>query len=121
MFVRLLMTASLLLAGGTGSGAMSFTVRDGVVLASGKIELGDAAKFARLPIFHTIELDSPGGFVDEALSMAANMDARGGVRTVVKSGASCASACAMALFVSGQTRVVYMGGRLGIHSCATAS
>jgi hypothetical protein len=49
--------------------------------------------------------------------MAANMDARGGIRTVVKSGSSCASACAMALFVSGETRIVYMGGRVGIHSC----
>jgi hypothetical protein len=28
------------------------------------------------------------------------------------------SACATALFVSGETRVVYMGGRIGIHSCA---
>jgi hypothetical protein len=45
------------------------------------------------------------------------MDRRGGVGTAVKAGASCASACAMALFVSGTTRVVYMGGRLGIHSC----
>jgi hypothetical protein len=50
--------------------------------------------------------------------MAANMDARRGIRTVVKPGASCASACAMALFVSGETRVVFMGGRIGIHSCA---
>jgi hypothetical protein len=39
---------------------------------------------------------------------------------VVKSGSSCASACAMALFVSGETRIVQMGGRVGIHSCATA-
>jgi hypothetical protein len=46
------------------------------------------------------------------------MDARGRIRTVVKPGASCASACAMALFVSGETRVVYMGGAIGIHSCA---
>jgi hypothetical protein len=45
------------------------------------------------------------------------MDARGDIRTVVKPGSSCVSACAMALFVSGQTRVVHMGGRLGIHSC----
>ena len=36
----------------------------------------------------------------------------------LKPGASCASACAMALFVSGKTRVVYMDGRIGIHSCA---
>jgi hypothetical protein len=46
------------------------------------------------------------------------MDARGDIRTVVKPGASRASACAMALFVSGETRLVYMGGRIGIHSCA---
>jgi hypothetical protein len=45
------------------------------------------------------------------------MDARDGIRTVVRAGSSCASACAMALFVSGVTRIVYMGGRLGIHSC----
>jgi hypothetical protein len=51
--------------------------------------------------------------------MAANMDARRGIRTVVKPGSSCASACAMALFVSGERRIVYMGGRIGIHSCAT--
>lgn len=89
------------------------------VFASGPIEAGDAAKFAALPRFDTLELDSPGGLVSEALAIAANMDARGGIRTTVKAGASCASACAMALFVSGKTRIVYMGGRLGVHSCAT--
>jgi hypothetical protein len=88
------------------------------VHASGPIEEGDAAKFAVLPRFNKLELDSPGGLVGEALAIAAIMDARGGIRTVVKPGASCASACAMALFVSGKTRIVYMGGRLGIHSCA---
>ncbi|SFI16797.1 hypothetical protein [Bradyrhizobium sp. cf659] len=88
------------------------------VQASGPIEKGDAIKFAALPEFQTLELDSPGGLVGEALAIAANMDARGAIRTVVRAGASCASACAMALFVSGKTRVVYMGGRVGIHSCA---
>jgi hypothetical protein len=97
---------------------MTFTWPDRfTVHASGPIEEGDAAKFAALPRFNTLELDSPGGLVGEALSMAANMDARDGVRTLVKSGSSCASACAMALFVSGVTRIVYIGGRLGIHSC----
>jgi hypothetical protein len=98
---------------------MNFILRDQLtVRASGPIEIGDAAKFTALPKFNTLELDSPGGLVGEALAMAANMDARGGIRTIVKPGASCASACAMALFVSGETRIVYMGGRLGIHSCA---
>jgi hypothetical protein len=109
-----------LLAAAAEAGAMNFTLgRDQLtVRASGPIEEGDAAKFAALPKFDTLELDSPGGLVGEALAMAANMDARGGIRTVVRSGTSCASACAMALFVSGETRVVYMGGRIGIHSCA---
>jgi hypothetical protein len=98
---------------------MSFSCDHLTVHTSGPIEEGDAARFAALPKFNTLELDSPGGLVSEALAMAANMDARGGIRTVVKPGASCASACAMALFVSGETRVVYMGGRIGIHSCAT--
>ena len=100
--------------------AMTFTWRDHLTLhASGPIEKGDAAQFAALPKFDTLELDSPGGLVGEALEMAANMDARGGIRTMVKPGSSCASACAMALFGSGETRIVYMGGRVGIHSCAT--
>jgi hypothetical protein len=98
---------------------MTFTWRDHLtVYASGPIEAGDAAQFAALSKFDTLELDSPGGLVGEALRMAANMDARGGIRAVVKPGSSCASACAMALFVSGETRIVYMGGRLGIHSCS---
>lgn len=97
---------------------MNFSLRDqNTVVAAGAIEEGDAVKFAALPRFGTLELDSPGGLVGEALAMAAKMDARGGIRTVVKEGASCASACAMALFVSGKTRIVYMGGRIGIHSC----
>jgi hypothetical protein len=102
-----------------GAEAMNFTWRDQLIVhASGPIEKGDAAKFAALPKFNTLQLDSPGGLVDEALAIAKNMRARGGIRTVVKPGAECASACAMALFVSGETRIVYWGGRLGIHSCA---
>jgi hypothetical protein len=120
-FSRLGIGAAVLVAIGTSSSAMDFTWRDrATVVASGPIGRGDAAKFASLPKFDTLELDSLGGLVDEALAMAANMDARGGIRTVVKPGVSCASACAAILFVSGATRVVYMGGRLGIHSCAYA-
>jgi hypothetical protein len=111
--------ACFLLAAVAWADAMNFTWRDQLTVhASGPIEAGDAAKFAALPKFNTLELDSPGGLVDEALAIAKNMDARGGIRTVVKPGAECASACATALFVSGATRIVYMGGRLGMHSCA---
>lgn len=120
MLRRIAIAAAFLLAVVPRPNAMNFIWRDQLtVRASGPIEKGDATKFAALPKFDTLELDSPGGFVGEALAIAANMDARGGIRTVVKPDASCASACAMALFVSGETRVVYMGGRLGIHSCAT--
>lgn len=107
----------LLISAVTGANAMTFSLRGQTVYASGPIEDGDAARFSRLPKFDTLELNSPGGLVGEALQMTANMDARGGIRTVVKPGSSCASACAMALFVSGETRIVHMGGRLGIHSC----
>jgi hypothetical protein len=118
LFRQIAMAAAFLLAAVAGANAMNFSLRDqNTMLASGPIEEGDAAKFATLTRFGTLKLDSPGGFVGEALAMAANMDARGGIRTVVKAGASCASACAMALFASGKTRIVYMGGRLGIHSC----
>lgn len=119
MLRQIAISAAFLLAAVAGADAMNFTWRDhSTVQASGPIEEGDAAKFAALPKFNTLELDSPGGLVGEALAIVANMDARSGIRTAVKLGASCASACAMAIFVSGETRVVYMGGRLGIHSCA---
>jgi hypothetical protein len=110
----------LLFVSMSGANAMSFTWLDSsTVRASGLIEAGDAAKFGALKNFSVLELDSPGGLVVEALTMAASMDARGGIRTEVKSGSECTSACAMVLFVSGETRIVYMGGRLGIHSCRT--
>jgi hypothetical protein len=116
---RIAIATGFLLAAVARADAMDFSWRDHLTVhASGPIEEGDAAKFAAVPKFDMLELDSPGGLVSEALAIAANMDARGGIQTVVKPGASCASACAMALFVSGETRVVYMGGRLGIHSCA---
>jgi hypothetical protein len=115
---RIAIAAAVLLVPAAGADAMNFTWHDHLTVhALGPIEEGDAAKFAALPKFDTLELDSPGGLVGEALAMAANMDARGGIRTVVKPGAECASACANVLFVSGATRVVYWGGRLGIHSC----
>lgn len=119
MLRRIAIAAAFLFAAVAEADAMNFSWRAQLTVhASGPIEEGDATKFAALPKFDTLELDSPGGSVSEALAMAANMDARGGIRTVVKPGAACASACAMALFVSGKTRVVYMGGRIGIHSCA---
>lgn len=65
----------------------------------------------------TIAFDSRGGAVDEALAMAALMD-REKVAVVVKSGATCASACAQIVFLAGVNRMVQDGGRLGFHSCS---
>ncbi|MGX4774017.1 hypothetical protein ACWAUC_29930 [Bradyrhizobium guangdongense] len=119
MLRQVFLIIGFLLAALNAPHAMEFNRRaEKIVQASGPIEKDDAKKFAALPAFRVLELDSPGGLVVEALAIAANMDARGNIQTVVKAGASCASACAMALFVSGKERIVYMGGRLGIHSCA---
>jgi hypothetical protein len=62
-----------LLAAAAEAGAMNFTLGVEINLtvhASGPIEEGDAANFAALPKFDTLELDSPGGLVGEALAMA---------------------------------------------------
>ena len=97
MLRRIATAVGFLLAAVTDAHAMNFSRREPfTVHASGPIEEGDAAQFAALPRFDTLELDSPGGLVGEALKMAANMDTRGGIRTVVNPGSSCASACAMA-------------------------
>jgi hypothetical protein len=64
-----------------------------------------------------IILDSPGGQVGEALAMAAVMDQEK-VSTWVMSGGQCASACAQIVFLSGNYRIVFDGGKLGIHSCS---
>ena len=77
MLRRIAIAAALLLTAVPRPNAMNFIWRDQTVLASGPIEKGDATKFAALPKFHTLELDSPGGLVGEANAMAANMNARG--------------------------------------------
>src|SRR5260370_35193805 len=119
MLRRIAIAAGFLLAAVAGADSMNFTWHDHLTVhALGLIEEGDAAKFAALPKFDTLELDSPGGLVNEALAMAANMDARRGILTVVKPGASCGSSCAMALFVSGERRTVYKGWRGGLQSFA---
>ena len=110
--------------------AMDFSIKalpDGfrMVSAKGAIVSGDTERlrvflqFADRDRWGTkdIALDSPGGSVDEALSMAALMD-RERISTYVLPNALCASACAQVLFFSGIYRVVFDGGKLGLHSCA---
>jgi hypothetical protein len=95
------------------------------VLAKGTIVDGDAKRL-RIALqsadrdeygFKNLVLDSPGGLVGEALAMAALVDQEK-LSTWVLPGAECASACAQIVFLSGQYRIVFDGGRLGIHSCS---
>ncbi len=94
------------------------------VLANGQIAEGDAGRLrvalqsADRDSFGNkiVALHSPGGSVMEAFAMVEVMD-REKVSTVVPHGATCASACAQILFLSGIHRTVEVGGRLGLHSC----
>lgn len=94
------------------------------VIATGPVEAGDAERLrkALLPADRDpagnklLVLDSPGGSIGAALEMAAVME-EVQVATEVRSGASCASACALILFMSGQSRTLQAGGWLGIHTC----
>lgn len=112
--------------------AMTFstvTRSDGlrIVLAEGPVAEGDADRLGAalrsagrdIAGFKVMALDSPGGPVVEAFAMVAVMD-RERVATVVQSGASCASACAQILFLSGGHRAIEGDGRLGLHACHTA-
>lgn len=97
------------------------------VLAQGQIAEGDAGRLrvalqsADRDSFgnRTVALHSPGGSVIEAFAMVEVMD-REKVSTVVLPGATCASACAQIVFLSGIHRTVEVGGRLGLHSCHDA-
>lgn len=126
------LTAVLLAWVAPSASAMSFsilTLPDGmrIVLAEGPVAEGDAGRLrsalqaADRDRFgnKVLALDSPGGPVIEAFSMVDVMD-RERVSTVVRPGATCASACAQILFLSGVHRVVEESGRIGLHSCRAA-
>lgn len=131
LFIRTLALAALigLISVFHPATAMTFSTQpDGggrqIVVGTGKIESGDAERLrkalkgaSRDGFGHkTLSLDSPGGLVSEAFAMVAVMDQEQ-VSTIVPGGATCASACAQILFLSGLHRVVTEGGRLGLHSC----
>lgn len=126
------LTAVLLAWVAPSASAMSFTIltlSDGmrIVLAQGPVAEGDAGRLrtalqaADRDRFgnKVLALDSPGGPVIEAFAMVDVMD-REKVSTVVRPGATCASACAQILFLSGVHRVVEENGRIGLHSCRAA-
>ena len=131
--VALLALAGVLVSAGGSASAMEFATPKGadgrrIVVARGPIVEGDAERLRvallsadRDSFGHkTLVLDSVGGVVGEAFAMVAFMD-RDQVATEVRSGASCASACAQIIFLAGRHRIVHDGGRLGLHSCREAA
>ena len=108
---------------------MDFTVEQRgdrkVIRAAGTIEAGDAQKFARVANFATLDarglrglyLQSPGGSVQEALSIASLISEFSYVTLV---DGDCASACSMILYPAGKHFILTDQGRLGFHQCYNA-
>lgn len=71
---------------------------------------------AERPWARVVLLDSPGGRVDEALTLAQEIEKRG-MSTAIPRGMGCYSACAY-VFFAGRDHVV--GGRLGVHQISAS-
>lgn len=92
-------------------------VEDGTVIElHGDIGFGIADSFelllARYPAVTTVRLDSVGGNLFEATSIAASIAARGFVTHIR---GTCASACGV-IFAAGRERWIDKGSRLGFHA-----
>jgi len=124
----LLLTPGIVLPRSLSAMHFNIDLRDGRVVlnASGPIEMGDEIAYrAALELTpvqphgaRVVYLDSPGGSVGAALAMSAVNDDFV-VHTFIPAGASCASACASILFISGAYRTMSPTGRFGQHSCST--
>jgi hypothetical protein len=123
--VLALLTLATLLVHGGGLQAAQFTpveMPDGHgmgILLTGVIQPDDelafevvAAKLSRAVVITT----GPGGSVGPALAIGSEIRERGW-STLVPSGGSCASACAM-IWLAGQTRMLGAGGQIGFHAMA---
>lgn len=102
---------------------MKFTLTgDGVLIAQGSIEPGTAAKFeAKLQALgesvKAVSLNSPGGSLNEAMSMARQVRAHG-LMTEVADGAICASSCPL-LFAGGVERTAGARAAIAVHQFYT--
>jgi hypothetical protein len=122
------MTLCALTIGNSTSSAMEFKIGSWkghpAIYADGPIRNGDANKFVEIgaqtrPAAHgyrILVLNSPGGLVREAMSIAGEFG-RLKIHTVVQSGGSCDSACGAVVVISGLLRTVEEGGNLGLHTC----
>lgn len=96
-----------------------------VLMASGPIIPGDAAKFkmalSEIPMsahgVPVVLLNSPGGSVSEALLISKHLD-RNPAHMVIPNGAKCASACASILYIGGVFRTMEPFASFGQHSCS---
>jgi hypothetical protein len=89
-----------------------------IVLLSGSIEHGDAARFERVldeidPPPAMIALHSPGGRPQEAMRIGSVLREHD-LDTLIAPGAACVSACPLILF-AGVERVVSRSGWVGLH------
>ncbi|MEZ5723004.1 MAG: hypothetical protein R3D59_16490 [Paracoccaceae bacterium] len=95
------------------------TARPEVLTLRGEIDERAGYRFKRalasFPNVTTLELISPGGAVYIALPMAYDIH-NAGLKTVIPSGSSCASACSF-LFFAGKER--FAGGQLGVHQVSS--
>lgn len=99
-------------------------VTPGCVRMTGSIKRGDGARFRAFmdglrarSVINCINLNSPGGDVAAAVTIAAIVHHRD-MTTSIRSGDMCASACAL-VFFAGAPQRMGKGARLGVHRAAT--
>ena len=95
------------------------------VILSGPIRPGDSMRFKQFvdaseDAGHHVKrvaLDSPGGYIDEAVGIAQSISGFT-LDTVIGPKAMCASACGL-IFAAGKTKWYYQGAKLGVHQSRT--
>jgi hypothetical protein len=97
-------------------------VAGGVFRLTGTIDVGSAARFAEMvegktEYIKTVQLDSPGGSVTDALDMAARIRQENW-NTVVNDGSLCASSCPL-VFSGGVERQAGEDAAIGVHQMFT--
>ncbi|MDB5586816.1 MAG: hypothetical protein JWP26_1786 [Devosia sp.] len=95
----------------------------GVLTLTGTIDIGSAERFAteiaaRGEYVKTIALDSPGGSVEDALTIATLIHDKG-FATSVAAGALCASSCPL-VFAAGKGRLATPQSAIGVHQIYAA-
>lgn len=88
-----------------------------VIVIEGELEPGDERKFIDVALTRSdalVAFNSPGGQLNAGIEIGRAIRLKGFI-TAVPSGASCASACALA-WLGGRKRLLSTGGRLGFHA-----